>query len=401
MLVRLTTLVDRVEGLRLRVMASAMDVADVEGAPTVAAWLAPRTQATTRSLHGREQLARGMDRRWHLVGAGVSAGTVSLAQAEVIVRALEALDAPAVGERVDRELLARAEQHLVEQAADFTPPALRTLGEGILEVICPEQYDDTERKALLAAERRASAATRLTLHVRGDGSVDLRARIPEASAARLRTYLEAFSAPRRAAAASTATLGAAPRWAAPGALRSDEVDEADGRRVPADQRRGQAFCALLEAVDPDRLPLHGGTATTVVVTIPYDGLARRAGVGTLGDGTRISASEARRLACGAGIIPAVLGGDSEVLDLGRSRRLFSAAQRKALAVRQRSCRADGCSVPSTWCEAHHAGDPWCRGGRTDLADGMLLCSWHHHRIHDDRYLVQNMPDGGVRFHRRT
>ena len=64
MLVRLTGLVDRVEGLRLRVMATAMDVADVEGAPTVAAWLAPRTRATTRSLHGREQLARGLDRRW-------------------------------------------------------------------------------------------------------------------------------------------------------------------------------------------------------------------------------------------------------------------------------------------------------------------------------------------------
>ena len=77
MLVRLTTLVDRVEGLRLRVMAAAMDVADVEGAPTVAAWLAPRTRATTRSLHGREQLARGMDRRWQVVGAGVAAGTVS------------------------------------------------------------------------------------------------------------------------------------------------------------------------------------------------------------------------------------------------------------------------------------------------------------------------------------
>ena len=108
-LVRLTTLVDRVEALRLRVMATAMDVADVEGAPTVAAWLAPRTRSTTRSLHGREQLARGMDRRWQLVGAGVAAGTVSMAQAEVIVRALEALDAPAVGERVDRELLRRAE----------------------------------------------------------------------------------------------------------------------------------------------------------------------------------------------------------------------------------------------------------------------------------------------------
>ena len=106
--------------------------------------------------------------------------------------------------------------------------------------------------------------------------------------------------------------------------------------MPADQRKGQAFCALLEAVDPDRLPLHGGTATTVVVTIPYEGPAREAGVGTLGDGTRVAASQARRLACTAGILPAVLGGPSEVLDLGRTRRLFTAAQRKALAITQRT-----------------------------------------------------------------
>ena len=220
------------------------------------------------------------------------------------------------------------------------------MGERILEVICPERYDDAERKALLAAERRASAATRLTLHVRGDGSVDVRARIPEATAARLQTYLEAFTAPRRESTA---------RPLGDEADGDGRVDEADGRRVPADQRRGQAFCALLEAVDPDRLPLHGGTATTVVVTIPYDGLAAGTGVGTLGDGTRISAGEARRLACGAGILPAVLDGNSEVLDLGRTRRLFSTAQRKALAISQRTCRADGCTVPSTWCEVGFPG----------------------------------------------
>ena len=315
-----------------------------------------------------------------------------MAQAEVIVRALEALDAPTVGERVDPELLRMAEAHLVEKAADFTPPALRALGDRILEVVCPEEYDDQERRALLAAERRASAATRLTLHVRGDGSVDVRARIPEAAAARLQTYLEAFTAPRRTARLDGAT---APDAASPGVGDPDAevVDDADGRRVPADQRRGQAFCALLEAVDPDRLPLHGGTATTVVVTIPVADLLAGLGVGVLGDGTRISAGEARRLACTAGLLPAVLDGDSAVLDLGRTRRLFTPAQRKALAVSQRTCRAAGCTVPSTWCEAHHGGDPWCRGGRTDLADGVLLCSWHHHRAHDDRYLVQRTPDG--------
>ena len=190
-LVRLTGLVDRVEGLRLRVMASAMDVADVEGAPTVAAWLAPRTLATTRSLHRQEQLARGLDRRWQHVGAGVASGSVSLAQAEVIVRALDAPDALDALDAFDAPVWVsgwtgscskRPSSTWSRRPQEFTPPALRTLGERILEVICPERYDDQERQVLLAAEHRASAATRLSLQVRGDGSVDLRARIPEATA---------------------------------------------------------------------------------------------------------------------------------------------------------------------------------------------------------------------------
>ena len=100
------------------------------------------------------------------------------------------------------------------------------------------------------------------------------------------------------------------------------------------------------------------------------------------------------------IVPVVLGGRSEVLDLGRGSRLFRSTQRKAMAVRDRRCRAEGCTIPAAWCEAHHATNPWSRGGRTDLADGVLLCSWHHHRAHDDRYLHDRLPNGDYRFHRR-
>jgi hypothetical protein len=70
-------------------------------------------------------------------------------------------------------------------------------------------------------------------------------------------------------------------------------------------------------------------------------------------------------------------------------------------VRYPECAADGCDIPADWCEAHHAGDPWSKGGRTDLADGILYCSFHHHRVHDHRYRADRMPDGGVRFTRRT
>ena len=54
-----------------------------------------------------------------------------------------------------------------------------------------------------------------------------------------------------------------------------------------------------------------------------------------------------------------------------------------------------------WCEAHHDADPWSQGGKTDLDDGVLYCTWHHHRAHDDRYDATRMPDGSVRFTRRT
>ena len=115
----------------------------------------------------------------------------------------------------------------------------------------------------------------------------------------------------------------------------------------------------------------------------------------------LTATEVRRLACSASILPAVVGGASEVLDLGRSKRLFSRAQRKALAIRDRRCRAEDCEIPPAWCEAHHAAKPWVEGGRTDLKDGVLLCSFHHHRAHDPAWTTARLPNGDVRYRRRT
>ena len=168
----------------------------------------------------------------------------------------------------------------------------------------------------------------------------------------------------------------------------------DDRR-PYDQRLGHAFGAFLETVDPSRLPLHGGDATRVLVTVDLATLRGDLGLGSggglVGDAP-VSAGHVRRLACTSGIIPVVLGGASEVLDLGRTRRLFAPVQRKALALRQPTCRAEGCSIPAAWCEAHHAGDPWVRQGRTDLAEGRLLCSFHHHLAHDPRYDLTHLPE---------
>jgi hypothetical protein len=109
--------------------------------------------------------------------------------------------------------------------------------------------------------------------------------------------------------------------------------------------------------------------------------------------------EARRLLCNAGVLPAVLGGESQVLDLGREDRIYDGKQRTALGIVHPVCRAEHCAVPAAWCEAHHK-KPWASGGETDLEDGVLLCPFHHHRAHDPLYSHEFLPNGDVRFHRR-
>jgi hypothetical protein len=373
-LLRLSTLADQVAALRMRVMAVGEDVADAEGCRNVAAWLESRTRTDYAPNSAMLGLATALDRRWHQVAAGVVEGTVNLSQARVIVRALDDLpekDVPA-------DILTQAEAHLVAEAAHFGPKPLAILGRRILEVVAPELYEDQERKKLDDEEARAARRTSLFIRRHGDGTTKVSLRIPDSAASRLLTYLESFTSPRHGRGA----------------------DHPLSERVPGYLKLGRAFCTMLEALDPRRLPLHGGDATSVMVTISLEQL--RSGLAAAGFGMdgRISAGEARRLACNANLIPAVLGSRSEVLDLGRASRLFSPPQRKAMALRDQRCRAEGCSVPAAWCEAHHFKTPWSDGGRTDLADGKLLCPWHHHRAHDDRYLHRELSNGDVRFSRR-
>jgi hypothetical protein len=87
------------------------------------------------------------------------------------------------------------------------------------------------------------------------------------------------------------------------------------------------------------------------------------------------------------------------LDLGRASRLFTEVQRTALGLKHRTCAADGCERPFAWTELHHR-DPWSQGGRTDLAEAVPLCHFHHQRIHDRDY-EHRYESFGITFHRRT
>jgi hypothetical protein len=132
-----------------------------------------------------------------------------------------------------------------------------------------------------------------------------------------------------------------------------------------------------------------------MVTIDFQVLTTGLGLAGTSTGEVITAAQARRLACGAGILPAVLDGTPRVLDLGRAQRLLSPAQKKALGLRDRHCRAEGCDIPAAWCEAHHAQHPRSQAGRTDPKDGLLLCPYHHHRAHDPHYTTTRTPTGDL------
>jgi len=358
----------RLDYLRLQLIGDSSDVADADGARDVAAWLTTHTR-TDRATNARQQRLAQALHRWPHVAAAMAAGRLQQCQAEAIVRALDALP-----DHLPKDFAGRAEAHLVDEAREFGPRELRVLGRKVLDVIAPEIGEEHERRLLQAEEEHAHHTTSLTSQRHGDGTTTLRIKLPDPSADRVLTYVEAFAAPRQG--------------------------DADAE-LRHDQRLGHAFCALLEHLDPAQLPQHGGDATTVIVTVDLATLRHGLGTATVGIDTPITAGEARRLACTAKLVPAVLGTDSEPLDLGRTTRLFTPAQRKAVRLRDRTCRAAGCTVPATWCEAHHFGRPWAAGGKTDLADGKLLCNWHHHRAHDDHYLHTELPNGDVRFHRRT
>lgn len=359
-LVALSKALAAASALHARLLASAGDVAMDHGARDAAGWLAAEEHGDYRTARRALELGRSLDSA-PLVCAALSGGRIDVDKARVILRALDALPA-----EVTDELRDRAEAALVDQAAGLSPKALARVARHLEAVVDPDAADVAEAKALLREERSAWEQTSLRVVDRYDGTARITGVLPAASAQRLRTYLEAHAQPRKL----------------------------EGERVRADQLAGRAFCDLLEQINPDRLPRHGGDATTVMVTVPLAQLRTELGAASMGGldaDHRVSAAEARRLACTAEIIPVILGTKSQVLDLGRSQRLFTPAQRKALRTRHSTCQVEGCDIPSTWCDAHHE-DSWSRGGPTDLKNALLVCGHHHRRLHDTRYTSARAGD---------
>ena len=376
LLVRLEKLQAQQAALTLRVLAVSGDIADETGDKDASAWM--RADLLVDKSAARAQIKLAVTVAKHeMVAAGLASGDLSQNKARVITKTLDEIEANPIATIED---LILAEKLLVDYATRLTVNELRIVGKRILREIDPCRFDDAEAKALLAEEERAQQKTALRVWDNHDGTIGFDGVLPTSIGLRFKTQVEAFAQPRK----------------------QRFIDK--GAPLPPWERlMGQGFARLLETIDPDSLPRHGGDATVVNVVISLDDLRKDLGTATLGyddtNGTTISAAEARKMACNATIIPWVLGSDGQVLDAGRSSRFFQPIQRKALRLQQKCCQAEGCDVPPEWCDAHYL-TPWSVGGKTDLKDGVLLCPHHHRLAHVPGFAHERLPDGTVRFTRR-
>nr|WP_300148449.1 HNH endonuclease signature motif containing protein [Propionicimonas sp.] len=372
-------LAGRMQALQQQV-AAAVDRSEAvwdERRTSARTWLAESMNLTPREAARIIAAGHGLT-TFPVVGTAALGGAVLPVQAEAITGVLADLpkDFP-------DETVVQAQQLMVDFAQTHNSAELRRLTAHLVETLSPETADEIEAKRLERQERRAQAHRFLDFSNDGQGSVLIRGSLPVAAAEPLIRIVQAYAAAQKR-----------------GADRLDPLAE----YVTPGMRRADGLVAMVDALGRQGVaPVHGGDRPRIVVTLSYDKLVKQcldAGLGArlTRSGDPLPASVARRLLCDADILPVVLGGESEPLDVGRTQRLVTPPIRAALEVRDGGCVFPGCDKPPEACEAHHI-IPWWAGGETSLQNLVLACP-HHHGIVEpgrdptaDRWHVRLRDDG--------
>lgn len=169
-------------------------------------------------------------------------------------------------------------------------------------------------------------------------------------------------------------------------LSNNSDDTRLHRQRPTSQQNASALRYLLAVALASGNVANGpsGLPVTLFVTTTVDALNDQLAAANaippelVGTGP-IPAATARRLACDAEIIPAVLDGQSRMLDLGSAKRTIPKYLRAAVTARDQHCRFGDCDHPIE--EIHHV-IFWSHGGKTSLENLAGLCRAHHHAVHE-------------------
>lgn len=281
-------------------------------------------------------------------------GAISPAQARIVTRTVEQLPAAV---RAEHDLA--VEQFLVHQAAQLDPNLLAKAATRLRATLDQDGVLDEERDR----QRRRT----LVVRQRADGSSHVEAELTATCTEALLAVLDSLARP------------------APGE---------DGERDPrtAGQRRHDALHdALLALLRSGELPACNGVAATILLTMTAEQLHSRDGTVTTGHGAQVSVEQALTLLGEAQVMPVIFDKAKEISAYGSAHRIFTQGQRLAMIARDLGCSFPGCSVPATWCQAHHITD-FTLSPHTRIDDGTLLCG-HHHREHGNLGWRCRMIDG--------
>ncbi|NYI40847.1 HNH endonuclease [Demequina lutea] len=304
--------------------------------------------------------------RYPAVAQAAHAGDLAVDAAGLITAGLETL-----AERVPSERLQELERRLVDRAVHLAVHEVRRL---VAHAVAHADLAGHEQR-----ERRQHEERFLAWKEDHTGMVTFTGKLDAVTAAPIRTVIEQIVTHQFRA-------------------RRDQDPSQRDQRTPDLRTVGQMRADALFEVCRHALGCketdRSGIRTTIIVRMSLRDRDTGTGLGSI-DGTNqpVSVGQLRRLAGDAGIIAEVLGGESEVLDLGRRVRLFTPAQRLALLERDGGCAK--CHAPPEHCEAHHI-RWWERGGPTDLANGVMLCTRCHHDIHRQGWNIQ-VEHGRVNF----
>ena len=323
---------------------------------TVGRWRAGEiTRAAARVCVRVDRQGQQLPIKLPATAAVFAAGGTSLAHVEVIGRLLNS----GVARRLSPEVWAGVEQQLAAHADEYTPAELRSWGAQLIEAHDQDGPGPEDGPPAQVNEVRITGLR--------DGGIKLVGRFEDpVRAAAIRTVIDAKSAP----------------------LTADDPRSAGERRADA---LADAMGFVLAHGD-DVLPAAGGERPRVSVHIQLSDLQGRARAASLDVGDTLHPTALRLLCCDAGVVPVVLNGAGQPLDVGRSRRTVPDGLRRAVIARDRGCAHPGCDRPASWCQIHHI-VPWAEGGSTRLDNLVMLCATHHREIHATAWAVRMAEDG--------
>jgi hypothetical protein len=303
--------------------------------------------------------------------------TVALAERSISIESAEAirggLGAP--NSAITADQLRDAATQLCEAARHGSPKSLDPDAVA-REARAFRDELDLEGVAIREQERRAKRS--LKLYVQPDGTTKLVWIMDPETAATVRGVYDRTVSPK---------LGGV-RFVDPEhQVLADEIFK--DARTP-DQLASDGFEQLLKlGADADPQFMLGSGAPVIRLTVPKSAFERGTGIARIeGQDAPVAVSSAWRMSCEAGFSGFVLDQNGPVIDFGREQRFFTRKQREALAVTWGGCAAPGCARPPSWCEAHHIVF-WARDkGKTDLADGVLLCRHHHLLFHNNGWEIE-------------